>query len=255
MVFFRYSLRQFVSDSLVTIVITAMLTTVSAQVMTSSNYTIQSDSVNVGGGLSTSSSFTMESTTGELATGNSTSSSYTLLAGYQQMHEVYMALNAIADVILLPNLPGITGGNATGSTAVHVTTDSAAGYQMTISAENSPAMQSGVGTIADYTTGTSGASFLFVTNPTDVHFGFSPEGPDIIGTYRDTGGVCGGGTDTADRCWDGLSTSSKVIAQSTGSNHPAGATTTLKFQVGIGGSVAVIEGLYTATSTITVLPL
>jgi hypothetical protein len=255
MVFLGRITRQFFRDVIVTVIVLAMVATCSAQVMTSTNYRIQSDSVNVGGGLSTSSSFRIESTAGEVATGVGTSSSYSLYAGYQQMQEVYLAVGIIGDVTMAPGLPGITGGTATGSTAVHVVTDSPAGYQMTITAATSPAMQSGANSIADYVPAGGVPDFTFITDPTDAHFGFSPEGADIVARYRDSGGVCGSGTDTASRCWEGLATSSRIIAQSAASNHPAGATTTLRFQVGIGGSAPVMEGTYIATSTVTVVPL
>lgn len=57
---------------------------VSAQVMESSSYKIERDSINVGGGLGSSENFSGESTVGESATGRATSASYILDAGYQQ---------------------------------------------------------------------------------------------------------------------------------------------------------------------------
>ena len=49
-----------------------------AQVRSSASYQLQSDSLNVGGGLSTSTSYISESTVGEVATGESSSASYML---------------------------------------------------------------------------------------------------------------------------------------------------------------------------------
>ena len=52
-----------------------------AYVASSSNYRIQSDSINVGGTRQTSTSYISEDTIGEIATGDSTSTSYKLKAG------------------------------------------------------------------------------------------------------------------------------------------------------------------------------
>ena len=234
----------------------ALLQVSGAQVMSSTNYKIQSDSVNVGGGRSTSTNYALESTVGEVATGISTSTNYELRAGYQQMQEVYLSLTAATDIVLSPNLGGITGGISTGSTSVVVVTDSPAGYQVSIRASSSPAMQSGVTTIADYVPVGAVPDFLFVNMATSVHFAFSPEGTNLASRYKDNGAACGvGALDTAGRCWDGLSMTDRTIVSATAANHPVGATTTVQFRVGIGGSVAVPVGTYVATTTITALPL
>ena len=234
----------------------ALLQVATAQVMSSTNYKIQSDSVNIGGGRSTSTNFGLESTVGEIATGNSSSTNYQLRAGYQQMQEVFLSMSVPAAVILSPSLGGLTGGISNGSTSVVVITDSPAGYQIMIKASSSPAMQNGVNTIADYAPAGGVPDFAFVNIPTDVHFGFSPEGNNLATRYKDNGSNCGtGSSDTVQRCWDGLSTTDRTIVNATAANQPSGATTSIRFQVGIGGSVAVPAGTYTATTTITALPL
>jgi hypothetical protein len=45
------------------------------------------------------------------------------------------------------------------------------------------------------------------------------------------------------------------VVSSALANHPNGATTTLRFQVNIGGSIVVPTGTYVATTTLTALPL
>jgi hypothetical protein len=228
----------------------------SAQVMQSSNFKMQSDSINTGGEPSASNNYRLEDTAGEVATGESSSSNFILKAGYQQMRSVYLSLSAIADVVMTPNLAGVTGGVATGSASFLVTTDSASGYTVTIQATSSPAMQSGVNTIADYVPAGGVPDFLFTTDSTDAHFAYSPEGTDIALRFQDAGSVCGvAGGDTSNRCFDGLTTSPVEVARRTSGNHPTGATTTIRFNVGIGGGVSVPEGIYTATTTITALPL
>ncbi len=227
-----------------------------AQAMQSSNYRIESDSINFGGGLSTSSNYTLESTAGEIATGESGSASYNLKAGYQQMHTAYISISGATAVTLSPTIPGVGGGTSNGSTTVTVITDSAAGYSLSIKASQSPAMQKGGDSILDYNT-TGDPDYSFTTNATDSHFGYSPSGVNIVQRFKDDGvSACNtGSNDTALACWEGLTTSDVTIAQSTSSNHPLGATTTINFRVGIGGSVIQLAGTYIATTTLTALAL
>lgn len=228
----------------------------SAQVRQSTNYRIQSDSINVGGGLSTSTSYTVESTAGEIATGDSDSSNFGLNAGFQQMQEMYLAMTAAADVTMNPTIGGIVGGTSTGATSVTVTTDNPAGYQLTIEASSSPAMRSGVNSIADYVPGTANPDFVFTYNSTEAQFGYAPDGVDTASRFQDDGGACASGSNiTSERCWDGLSMTPEVIATRTSGNHPNGTETTIDFQVGIGTGVAQQEGTYVATTTLTLLAL
>lgn len=226
------------------------------QVMQSSSYRIQDDSINVGGGFASSTRYHMEDTAGEVGTGFSSSTNYIMNAGYQQMHDFYLALSSISNVTLSPSLGGLTGGTSNGSTAFVATTDSYAGYQVTIAASTSPAMQSGTATIPDYTPSGGIPDFSFSVAASQSRFAFSPEGADIPVRYQDNGVSCNAaGGDTALSCWDGLSTSPLVIASRASANHPAGTETQLKFRVGIGASSAQDEGVYSATTTVTLLPL
>ena len=250
-----------VSSSIITTITVASIVTliyvqaVNAQVMQSASYQIESDSINVGGGLASSTTYVLEDTVGEQATGESSSGSYNLKAGYQQMLEVYLAITAAADVTMSQTIGGVSGGNATGSTMVTVTTDNRAGYQLSINALNSPAMQDGANTIADYVP-SGDPDFTFTTGASDSHFGYSPEGSDIVSRFRDLAGSCNSGSgDTADACWDGMSTSPSVIAESNDANHPSGTDTTIKFQVGVGGSANQVPGTYVATTTLTLIAL
>ncbi len=233
-----------------------MLSISNAQVRTSPSYQLQSDSVNFGGGLATSSNYSMESTAGEVGTGEAGSASYQLRAGYQQMQEVFLSITAAESVIMNPSIGGITGGVSNGSTSVSVLTDSPSGYSLTIEASDNPAMQSGVGTIADYIPVSSpDPDVTFITAPTDAHFGFSPEGADIVSRFKDNGSFCNLGTnDTPLTCWDGLSTSAITIAEGV-ANQPGGATTTVNFRVEVGNAAGVPAGVYVATTTLTATPL
>lgn len=246
-----------VESCIATVVVLCSISIVAAQARTSPSYQIQSDSINFGGGLSTSTNYTQESTFGEAASGESDSSSYSLRAGYQQMQEVFISMTAPDNVLMEGTLPGITGGESNGSTSVLVITDSPSGYQLTIVAESAPAMQKGVDFIADYVPENSpNADFLFTTAALDAHFGFSVYGTNTVQHFLNDTNNCGvGEMSTLLRCWEGLATSTRVIAQGSGANHPFGATTTIQFKVGIGGDLVVTPGTYVATTTLTALPL
>jgi hypothetical protein len=226
-----------------------------AQVMGSTNYRIQSDSLNFGGGLSTSTNYALESTVGEIATGDLSGTTYNLKAGYQQMVTTFLSMTAPDNVTMTPSIPGVSGGFSNGSTTVTVTTDSPAGYQLTIEAENSPALRKGADTIADYVP-VGVPDFTFTTDPTDSHFGYSPSSVDTVLRFKDNGVSCNDNTqETLLACWDGLDTVAEPISRSSGANTPNGATTTIYFRVGVGGSVVQTGGVYTATTTLTALSL
>ena len=252
-----------------TIVLSALLSTLctaltilglyaaNAQVMQSSNYQIQSDSLNIGGNdISSSSNYSILSTVGEAGTGVIDSASYTVGGGYRQMQEIYIALSGVTNVTMTPAIPGVTGGTANGSTTVTVITDSPSGYSLTIAAENDPAMQKGVDNIADYDPG-SNPSFGFSVSSGEAFLTYTPEGDDITARFKDNGATCntGGTLDTAFACWDGLATTTQTISSNTSANHPDGATTTINFRVGVGDSVNPETGFYVATTTLTALPL
>jgi hypothetical protein len=254
---FRSLYNLLLQSVIITAILFASLMLAVAEVRTSNNYQLQSDSINFGGGLSDSASYDLESTAGEIATGLSDSSSYSLRAGYQQMQEVSISISAAADVVMAPNIGGITGGTANGSTSVSVLTDSPGGYQLSIQAENAPAMRKDPDTIADYVPAASpNPDISFLTIPTQAHFGFSPEGDDIVDRFRDNGSLCNvvDGDNTPLVCWDGLSVSEKIIAQGS-ANQPSGATTTIHFRVEVGGNIVIPEGDYIATTTLTAIPL
>ena len=156
-----------------------------------------------------------------------------------------------------PDITGIGGGTSNGSTSFNVVTDSPSGYQVTISAENSPAMErvSGSETIANHPGGAT-PDFSFTFGTSEAIFGYTVEGSDIASNFQDNGALCNAGTsDTVDACWRGLTVGTALIAEDTDANFPAGATTTLKFRVGVGSTAGVIAGTYVATTTITALPL
>jgi hypothetical protein len=228
-----------------------------AQVRSSSNYQIESDSLNAGGGYSSSTNFQQESTIGEVSTGRSTSTSYSLRAGYQQMQEVFLSLAGGVNVILSPDLPGITGGESNGTTTFTVITDSPSGYELTIESEGDPAMQRvGGGSIDNYPGSLITPDYAFTAGSGEAYFGYTAQGVDIKNIFLDNGAACAvGSNDTPGTCWVRMQTTPDQVSVSTGANHPDGATTTINYRVGIGANAGVIAGEYYATTTVTALPL
>jgi hypothetical protein len=248
---------QFVLLSFIVLLFVLMLAhTVHGQVMQSSNYRLQSDSVNFGGARSTSSSYLIEDTAGEVGTGISSSTNYVVKAGYQQMQEINISITQAANVTMSPALGGVTGGTANGSTFFTVTTDNPAGYTAVIAASSSPALASALDSFADYAPAGAAPDFTFGITASASAFAFSPEGTDISQRFKDNGATCNAGSgDTTNACWDGLSTSQKTILTRTSPNHPNGTLATLKFRAASGASHVQTDGVYVATTTVTVLPL
>jgi len=228
-----------------------------ADTMASPHYVIQSDSLNFGGLRSTSGSYAIEDTLGEVATGISSSTNYALSAGYQQMQVVGIAVVPASNVTMSPSIGGVTGGTANGSATFQVTTDDAAGYSATIQASSSPALVSGIYAFPNYIPAGASPDFAFNVGAATSTFAFSPKGSDTPTRYKDDGvNTCGtGSSNTAGACWDGLSTSPITIASRTSDNQPAGTATTLNFRAASGSSNIQPNGVYVATTTITVIAL
>lgn len=234
-----------------------------AYTASSSTYGLESDSVNSGGtSFSTSTTYTGGDTLGEVATGDSTSTTYTMGAGYwsRLYSNVYISLSSTGNVSLGP-ISGITGGTATGSAAYLVTTNNAAGYQLTVAASTTPAMKSASSSIPDYVPAGAPPDYSFtIASTTDSRFGFSPQGSDIVARFKDNGGSCNtGSSDSLYACWDGFSTTPAVVAQGNGPNSPNGATTTIIFEVKT-GATAIIPAQnpssdYNANVTVTAVTL
>lgn len=233
-----------------------MAGTVNAETMSSTNYKLESDSINFGGGRSSSGSYIIEDTLGEIATGISSSTNYTMKAGYQQYQVSSISVTPASDVVMSPSIGGLTGGVANGQTSFTVTTDNPAGYMATISVNNSPALISSTDSFADYAPAGAVPDFAFTSDPDSSSFAFTPESGDLADQYKDSGAVCGvGGNDTADACWDGLSVVAKTILNRNSPNQPVGTVSTVKFRAVSGSNHVQEDGVYTATTTITVLSL
>jgi len=223
----------------------------------SSNYILQSDSVNFGGGYSTSTSYHMQDTLGEIGTGILSSSTAILAGGYQAMPlDIYIAVTSPNFATMTPVVNGIGGGVSNGSSTWVVQTDNPAGYEMSVHATASPALAYGSKYFSDYQPSYAEPDYNWTTGEHESRFGFSPEGNDLVSTFRDDGVSCGSGVlDTSEKCWTGFSLSNQLVARSSTANYPVGASTTIKFRAQVGAKKAQYEGSYSATVIMTAVTL
>lgn len=225
-----------------------------AYVASSTNYRLEEDSINTGGRLSTSTSYGLEDTLGEIATGYSSSTNYLLHAGYQQVSSSTLSISSPSDVTLSPSIDGRVGGTANGSATWTVTTSSATGYTLSISASTNPALQSSSDSFANYTAG-SDPDFSWSVGSSVSEFGFTPEGSDIATRFKDNGTSCNlGSSDTSLSCWDAITTTNATIA-SRATAAASGATTTVNFRAEAGATRDQSAGTYQATITVTAVAI
>ena len=169
-----------------------------------------------------------------------------------------------SNIVMLPNIQGLTGGTANGQTQVRVLTNNATGYTMTIVASSSLGMVGNTqgGNIPAYVSG-SVPDFAFVdaTGGTAGKFGFTVEASstntaDLVAAFKDNGSTtCGGAgsIDTSNACWTGVTTTPVTIVNRSTFTPGSGATTTIKFRASVGSNPNPIipEDTYTATTTLT----
>lgn len=215
--------------------------------MQGSAYKIQSDTINFGGADSSSTNYKLNDTLGEVGTGDSNSTNYYAHAGFWQMQESFISISSPNDLIMT-SMGGLSGGSSEGSISWQVLTDNIAGYAMTIAASTSPALKSPTDSLADYAPSTSDPDYTFTNPSTDSSFGFSPEGTDISSRFKDNGSSCNTGSlDTLAKCWDGLSLTPKIVAESTTSNMPLGSTVSVRFRAESGADHIQTSGQYDVT--------
>ncbi len=237
--------------------------TTSAFVATSTNYRVQSDSLNTGGLISTSTNYRIEDTLGEGGTGIATSTTYQFSAGYQQMQEVSLSISS-ADNIVMPTLR-LVQNTGVSSTTWTIITDDPAGYSATVYATVSDACSDrdgggAIDALCDVETGESFADISVSKQPWEVSneyaFGWSAYGDDVTGHGIDADCMAGVYNVPSDSLlWQGFhSTTAYQIASSTTRTEPGGTTTTLCVATEQ-DTVFAPSGTYYATTTITVLAL
>lgn len=223
--------------------------------MQSSTYKIQSDSLNFGGDDSSSSNYKLDDTLGEVGSGDSNSTNYYMHAGYLQMQESSISISSPTDLIMSA-MSGLSGGSSEGMMSWTVTTDNTAGYSMFIESTTTPALKSANDSIADYVPSGADPDYDFTNLPANSSFGFSPEGTEAVARFKDNGSVCNTGTlETTSKCWDGLSTTPKVIAGSTSSNMPSGSVIPVRFRAESGEDHIQTSGQYNVTVVVTATTL
>ncbi|MBI4136361.1 MAG: hypothetical protein HY481_02340 [Candidatus Vogelbacteria bacterium] len=226
-----------------------------AAVASSTNYQIESDSLNFGGLLSTSPNYRLEDTLGEIATGNSSGTTYKIKAGYRAMLGSSISISAPSN-LTLSSIVSAPSGRSEGSVAWTVITDNEAGYTLAIKAATTPALKSNDGSdsFANYSPGSSVPDYTWSVAANASEFGFSPEGTDVASSYLDNGSTCGtGSSETANRCWDGFLTNNKTIASRASNNTPNGTVTTVQLRADITADRSQTVGNYSATLTATAL--
>ncbi|MFA6797517.1 MAG: hypothetical protein WCR40_02330, partial [Candidatus Paceibacterota bacterium] len=164
-----------------------------------------------------------------------------------------IAIDSPSDVSMSRPL-SMTNMTAIGTSTWNVVTNNAAGYNLTVKADTSPAMQQNVSTtttIADYNTGTP---TLWSVSAGTAKFGFSAFGPDTSDATWGTGETCGAGHDPSSSLkylgFTTTSTSSLAIATRSSTTTFAGSATTVCFAVEQ-NSFYIPSGQYTATITAT----
>ena len=219
-----------------------------AAVMSSTDYSIERDSINFGGGLGTSSDYSLENTLGEAASGYSSSTTYMMSAGYQQMDGTYVSVSVPTAVSLIPKINLVTGGSASSSAEVTVRTNNTMGYTLLLAAGATPALQSGSTGFSDYlSSNPTVPDYVWSLGSATSTFGYSVEGNDITNLFRDDGVSCNivSGNDTADTCWFSFSTVNQPVSASVSSNI-TGAVTTVKLKAEASSTSNLSVGLYQA---------
>lgn len=223
----------------------------------STNYRLQDDSLNFGGGYSTSTTYRLQDTLGEIATGILTGSSTIMSGGYQAMDtNVFIAVTAPGAVTMTPAINGIGGGISNGSSAWGVQTDNPAGYELSVRSSTSPALAAGANSFADYGPSYAVPDYTWTNSANESQFGFSPEGDNLVARFKDNGLACNSGSlDSADTCWEAFSTTAEVVTRSEIAVFPGWATTTLKLRAEVGRTKAQAKGDYSATIIVTAITL
>lgn len=224
-----------------------------AYMMGSSNYRIQSDSINIGGkDNQTSDSYKMRDSIGEVASGDSASSTYKLKAGYQPMQEVYISLASPGNINM--NAINLTQNTSIGTgNAWNVKTDNAAGYILTTNTDQENALSSGGNQFTDYTETTAGVPETWSVSSA-YEFGFSSYGNDVNTATWGNDTSCGSGsTPSTNLKYRGFDNVTAItIASSSGRTSGSGTDTVFCVAAEQNGVYA-SSGSYVADITATVV--
>ncbi len=235
-----------------TFIFLILFTPVIAQVMSSTNYIMEIDSINIGGGFLSSDSYLLESAIGQEISGISTSTNFDINQGYLQMSSSFIGISVIEDQTLSPAINLAEGGVAENLTQVTVATNNSAGYQLKMKSDNSPALRFGLSEFDDYDSlDPLVPDYDWSVSGSQAKFGFTVSGVDTITEYKNNGSECNQalGSASGDNCWDGLSTVDKVVAES--NSFTAGTQSDIKFKAEAGADSGLAVGAYQTTIFIT----
>ena len=187
--------------------------------MQSNKYTIEVDSINLGGlDESSSENYRAKDTVGENIVGVSESLNYIEEAGYKSIEsEDYIAFSATNNHIQLPDIQSLIPVSEASSTW-NIKTNSYYGYSLRIRASTSPALKSGENYFADYVPADqgSGADYDWVSSSSS-QFGFSVfnAGGNSNSKFHHDNSTCGGAgsNESIGKCWVGFSDQDQEIVR------------------------------------------
>lgn len=162
------------------------------------------------------------------------------------------------DIVMSPTIPGISGGNALGSTSVRVSTNNPAGYTLEISFEDGDGMQQdgGSAVIPNLGVTAGSADFDMAVVAGEAFFGVTASSSSSIADLQEaTASTCGAGTPSVDSCFimPTDSSSNFTLVNRTSETLSAGELTDIGFKVAVGPnpSPTLPIDTYTATATLT----
>ncbi len=166
---------------------------------------------------------------------------------------------APGDVVMAPDLTGITGGYAAGTTTVAIATNNLTGYTLDISFADSVAMQyeGGTESIPNFVDGGTPA-YNFTVSSGQARFALAASSTNVVSEFRSNGtDTCNtGSTRSAAHCWtmEANATSLLRLVDRPDDTPAEGEETIIAFRVGVNNpSPALPAGFYNATATLTAL--
>lgn len=183
-----------------------------------------------------------------------------------------ITITAPVDILMNPDIPGMSGGMSSGNVYWDVITNDTSGYNMTIQSVGSPALRSATASFADYSVLAAPApDAAWTVAAANSAFGFTVEVPVIDPLGADTGPTnadgdaplflddddadlsCGDGAanSATNNCWLGLTGAPVQIVNRITDTGLGGERIPLTFRAEVGASHYQQEGAYTATIMVT----
>lgn len=155
-----------------------------------------------------------------------------------------------ADVLLSPDIGGMTGGASTGNTSFTVITSNTAGFSTTVQSSDQLSHITLTDYFKDYTT--AAPTFTW-SNPVDSGFGYNVVSTVAAPAFKNNGtSACGSGTSNdITHCWIGFSTATPYTILTTNTAQKTGVTATINLQAYLAPNQQFSDGSYTTTITVT----